>query len=103
MAVVDALGGKKLHHLPHIDADVFAEEDAVALQFVVAVVDGLALSTRSSSSSFQLIAPVDGLRHGDRGCSHRRFGGVGLRHARDQCVEVERSGCQRCGHSGEGS
>ena len=52
MAVVDALGGKKLHHLPHIDADVFAEEDAVALRFVAAAVDGLALSTRSSSSSF---------------------------------------------------
>ena len=35
-------------------------------------------STRSSSSSFQLIATTDGLRRGDRGCSHGRFGDVGL-------------------------
>ena len=77
-AAAGALGGKKLRRLPHIDADVSAEEDAAALRFIAAAVDGLALSTRSSSSSFQLIATDDGLRRGDRGCRHGRFGGVGL-------------------------
>jgi hypothetical protein len=37
------------------------------------------LSTRPSSTSFQLTATTDGLHYGDRGCSRGQFVGVGPR------------------------
>lgn len=57
-AAAGALGGKKLRRLPHIfakvlelpfaaDADVAVEEDAAALRFVAAAVDGFASSPRA--------------------------------------------------------